>query len=342
MTDALTNIFGQAENLWWLLLLPALWMVYLYSQKKMASRYSSLGNETALKKRVRWRRDAKTELVWFTTGLLLCIIALANPRAGTRKEKIKAQAAEIMVALDISASMDATDVSPSRLDKARRFLSELIQSRKGDQLGLIFFAGEAFLQMPFTRDYAAADMMVRSAATSVAGSQGTAIGDAIRMAMKRTREPGSRVIILVTDGEDHDSDAVEAAESAAGEGWMIVTVGVGTEAGGTVPDSDEAGAPPKMSEDGTPVISRLNVSLLQELAAKGKGKYFPLEDEKALIAAVGEQIEKAGKREMEVRSFTEYETYYNWFLACGLICLLVPTGRRILADLTQQIDGHES
>jgi Ca-activated chloride channel family protein len=195
--------------------------------------------------------------------------------------------------------------------------------------------------MPFTRDYAAADMMVRSSGTSLAGSQGTAIGDAIRMAMKRTKEPGSRVIILVTDGEDHDSDAVEAAESAATEGWMIVTIGVGTEAGGTVPDSDEAGAPPKMSEDGTPVISRLNVPLLQELAGKGKGKYFPLDDEKALITAIGEQIEKAGKREMEVRSFTEYETYYAWFLACGLLCLLVPVGRRIMADLMEKIDGNE-
>lgn len=319
-----SDMFEQPLYFWWLIAIPVIAGIYSYGQRFMDKRVRKVGDPRTVSKLLERNGNLKWEWICLSVGWCFFCIALANPRAGVKKEKVKVETADIILALDISNSMNATDVSPSRIDKARRFLSGLIQQRRGDQIGLIVFAGEAFLQLPLTRDYAAADLMVRAAATSMAGSQGTALAEAMRMAAERVKNEQPRAMVLVTDGEDHDGEAVDAAREAAGKGWHIFPVAVGTVQGGYVPDSDEPGAPARMQADGSPVMSALNIPLLKEIAAEGRGSYYLLEEDEKLIETLSRAIDALGKQEREVRSFTEYESYYAYFLSMGLIFMLLP------------------
>ncbi len=339
MMNAVTEFIAHPAHLWWLFLVPVLWLVYFLSQKRMRRRRTNLGAAPTVRKMLTVNVSTKAELAWVSAAILCFIIALANPRSGTKREKATAKAADILIALDISNSMNAADISPARMEKARTFLSDFIQSRKGDQIGLIFFAGEAYLQMPLSRDYAAADMFVRSATTSMAGSQGTAIGEAIDMAMDRTKDRNPRALVIVTDGEDHDNDALTSARKAADQGWTIYPIGVGTMQGGLVPESADPGAPLKMQYDGSPVTSRLNETLLKDIAKEGRGKYYLLGDEADLVTTLGAELEKIGKREMEVRSFTEYESYYQYALFAGVVCVILSFIFPFLKRQNKENDG---
>jgi Ca-activated chloride channel family protein len=220
--------------------------------------------------------------------------------------------------------MNATDISPSRLEKAKRFISQLIHERKGDQIGLILFAGGAYLQMPLTSDYAAADLFTKSANTEMAGTQGTSIGEAIRLAMRSVKEDNQRALIILTDGEDHDDDALNVAGDATSRGWNIFTIAVGTEEGSFVPVVQQGREEFKIDESGNPVKSMVNYTLLQSLADKGNGLFYKLSDgESNIINDLNTQIERLQKRAIEVKSFTEYRSFYQYFLFLGIVfCLL--------------------
>ena len=180
--------------------------------------------------------DASKILVWTKMGLFLVaitafIIAIANPQYGGRKEKVKAQSSDIFIALDISQSMMSQDISPSRLERAKRFTARLIRTLKGERIGLILFAGNAYLQMPLTGDYAASEMFVNAANTNQAGTQGTSFADAIKLA-RDAFEPGQdnqKALIIISDGEDHEAEAEIEAENAKEESIVIFTIAVGTE-----------------------------------------------------------------------------------------------------------------
>ena len=165
------------------------------------------------------------------------MFAASNPQWGTKKDKVKAQSADIFIAFDISQSMMAQDISPSRLERAKRFTEKLIRSLKGDRVGLIYFAGDAYLQMPLTNDYAAAELFIKSANPNLAGTQGTAIDEAIDLAVRAYEEDvkHQRALIIISDGEDHDEDAISMAKEGADAGLVIYTIGVGTETGAYIP-----------------------------------------------------------------------------------------------------------
>jgi Ca-activated chloride channel family protein len=256
-------------------------------------------------------------------GLIFLIVALANPQLGTKSETIKAERTDIYILLDISASMDTRDVSPSRLERAKKWLSELIVKRKGDRIGLILFAGSAYLQMPLTVDYAAAMMFIQNASTQLAGSQGTAIGEAIKLAVTSKKQDTPGMMLIISDGEDHDGEAIEQAELAMEEGWVVSTISVGTPSGGPVPD--EAGMPGDYKEDnsGNQVISVPNRKLMAEIAKTAEGEAFhsDLNDED-LLQALDAHIDTMKTREVEVRSYADYQSYFQYFLLPGLVLLL--------------------
>jgi len=258
-------------------------------------------------------------------ALTALVIAWANPQYGTKKEKVKRKSVDVFIALDISQSMMAEDIRPSRMDRARRFAQSLVEELKGERMGTIIFAGNAYLQMPLTTDYAAAQMFIKSANPKMAASQGTAISDAIDLAERSFEEENKqhKVLVIISDGENHDEEALELAKKANENGLLIFTVGVGTAEGGFIP-TRIAGRPDyKRDNAGNPVRSQLNEDMLQQLADAGSGDYFRLSEGDQIEPALRERIDKVEKRELEQRSFNEYESYFQYFLGLGLIFILL-------------------
>lgn len=316
--------FEEPSAFYLLLLIPVLGGIYLLSKKNLQKRIIQFGQPALISKLINGHFSENNVLV-LTIGAILClIIAAANPQYGLKKDKVKVNKSDIFIALDISNSMNATDISPSRLEKLKRFASQLIESRKGDQLGLILFAGGAYLQMPLTLDYAAADLFARSANTDMAGSQGTAIGDAIDLAMRSAKEKNQRALIIISDGEDHDEDAIQMAEKATEAGWSVFTVGAGTPEGGYIPVINAGREEFKMDDEGNPVKTVLNKDLLQKIADAGKGQFYLLNDKTTdIISDLNTKIDQLQKHAVEVRSYSEYRSFYQYFLIAGIFLLLI-------------------
>jgi len=274
-----------------------------------------------------WRGTYK----WVRFSLVLTIfsllvISLSNPQWATKREKVKSMSADIIIALDISQSMMVKDIPPNRLEKAKKLVENLILALKGNRIGLIFFAGEAFIQMPLTTDYASALMFLKSANTRQIASQGTAIVEAVELAERSfvEGEPRQRAMVIVTDGEDHDGQAVERAAEARSSGMHIFTVGIGTPEGDFIPYINQFGVETyKKGPGGEFLRSKVNVALLDEIAQSGGGRFYSaLSGDSTLEELVGE-LELIEKRENEQRSFTSYESYYQYFLILAIMLLII-------------------
>ncbi|MCK6692011.1 MAG: VWA domain-containing protein [Thermoanaerobaculia bacterium] len=266
---------------------------------------------------------------WGKGGMLvlaigLLAIAWANPQAGAKKQTAVQKSADVFIALDISQSMLAEDVAPNRLELAKSFARKLVKALEGERIGLIFFAGDAFLQMPLSTDYAAADMFIAAANPDLITAQGTALSPAIDLASQSfDPEPGGgRAIILITDGEDHDQDAADRAAEVYRDGVIIFAVGAGTAAGGPIPlGMSGAGELYKRDNNGDIVRTRMDQSLLQKMASSGGGVSYLITQGDAAVAAIRREVDRLQKREVEVRSFSEYESYFQWFLLPAFLLL---------------------
>jgi len=319
--------FENISDLYLIAIIPILVLIYFWSVKKLNRRKEKFGQVNLVDKLLSGSKSHQNRrsFILYMIGFIFLVLALVNPQWGFKKEKVKVENSDIFIALDISSSMNATDISPTRLEKAKRFVESLIASRRGDQLGLILFAGNAYLQMPLTSDYAAASLFVKSANTDMAGTQGTAIGEAVDLAMRSIKdsEKAQRALIIITDGEDHDEEALSKVSSAVADGWNVFTVGVGTEEGGFVPVISEGREEFKTDEEGNPVTSRINVDLLKKIAAEGNGVSYLLENNNDIIDDMNVQLEKLQKRAVEIKSFSEYRSFYQYFLAVALFVFLL-------------------
>jgi len=251
-------------------------------------------------------------------------IALANPRKPDRNSGEARSGIDIVVALDISNSMLATDLQPDRLTKAKQFLYKLVDNLKDDRMGLILFAGNAYAQMPLTFDREAARMYISAANPGYISSQGTSIGDAFEKSELLFDEEGERFksIILITDGETHDENALEAAKALAGKGVMINTVGIGSAEGSTIIDSS---GNPKKDASGNVVVSKLNEDILQKIAAQTNGRYIHLDATETAVADVLNQYSGIEKKALGDASMFNYTSYYHWMAMPMLLLLLVET-----------------
>ena len=261
----------------------------------------------------------------YLLALLMLIIAYANPQWGNKKEKMKAQSSDVFIALDISQSMMAEDISPNRLERSKRLVQNVIQSLKGNRIGLILFAGNAYLQMPLSNDYSAAQLFVAAANTSQATTQGTAISEAIELALRAYEEGknNQRGLIIITDGESHDDDAISKAAEAADKGLNIFTIGVGTSEGAFVPYNNQGRQEYKRDETGNPVKSALNTDLVTNLAQAGGGKSYLIGEGNTILVDLKKQIDRLQKQEVETRAFTDYASYFQYFIALGLLFLIL-------------------
>ena len=315
--------FENMTAMYLLLLIPMLGLVWYWAGKKRKSNIATFSNPLLFDRLQTNKTTSHVQFFWWLLAILLLIFALVNPQLGAKREKAKVENIDIMIALDISNSMNARDVSPSRLERAKKFITDLIQSRKGDQIGLIFFAGSAYLQMPLTSDYAAAEMFAKTANSNMAGTQGTAIGEAIDLAMRSVKEVNQRALIIISDGEDHDEDALNLAAKAKDADWTVLTVAVGTEEGGMVPAVVDGKETYKTDEDGNPVRSIVNQKLLEQIADEGNGKFYVLNmDENKIVDDMQVQLEKIQKRAVEIKSYTEFRSFYQYFLFGGIIILV--------------------
>ena len=315
--------FENPDYLWFLVLIPFAVIFFLVMMRRRKELLARLGEHHLVSQLTlglsRYKHSVKFGLLM--TGLLFLVVGLANPQWGAKTVSATAQGVDIFIALDISQSMLAEDVRPNRMERAKKFAQDFIRTRRADQVGLIVFAGNAFLQMPLTSDKSAANLFLRNADPSMAPSQGTAIGEAIVTAQESFAEDSgnSKVLLVITDGENHDDATITAAKTAAAEGLRIFSVGVGTAEGGFFPDINNNRREYKRDQAGQPVRSRLNEEMIKNLADAGEGKSYLLTDKDAVIEALDKEIAKVEKRDYEAHSYTEYESHFFPFVLIALI-----------------------
>lgn len=249
-------------------------------------------------------------------------LAAANPRKPEEGGSEVRKGIDVVIALDVSNSMMGTDVKPSRLDKAKAFISQLLKAMPDNRVGLVLFAGQAYVQMPLTFDHSAASLFVSAANPGIIATQGTALNDALQksdLAFAATSDR-YKAIILISDGETHDDNAVITAQQVGARGIMVNTVGIGSPEGSVI--ADPLTGEPKKDESGNVVISRLNEQALQQVAAAANGTYIHLTEEGEAVKQIGIQLAVAEKKALVDTSLLNYSTLFMWFAAPMLLLLL--------------------
>lgn len=317
--------FAHPDFLYLLFILPALIAFYVYAiirKKKALKKYGNPELLAALMPEVSpKRRHLK---FWLLFGAIaMVIILMAGPQFGSKLETVKRQGVEIMVCLDVSNSMLAEDVSPNRLEKAKQMLSKLTDGFTNDKVGLIVFAGDAFTQLPITSDYISAKMFLSSINPSMVSTQGTAIGSAINLAVRSftPSETSDKAIILITDGENHEDDAVKAAKAAAEKNIHVNIVGMGDPKGSPIPVDGTNNY--MKDKEGNVVITKLNEQMAQEIAAAGHGMYIRADNTNTALKALQKEVEKMNKSELDSKVYSEYDERFQTFAWIALILLLV-------------------
>lgn len=265
------------------------------------------------------------------TGAFICfVIGLANLRVGSKKEKVTGESAEIIICFDVSNSMLAEDVKPNRLAQSKLMVAQLMDKLAANKIGLIVFAGNSYVQMPLTRDARAALMYLDGITTGSVPIQGTAIGSAIETALQEFKEGGEddkrkgRAIIIVTDGESHDANAVEMAKEAAARNIKIITLGVGTAEGAPIPMRKNGMIDGfKKDREGNVVLTRLNEPLMANLAAEADGEYRNIAQGKQVVNDVDEIIDSLDKTKDGEYAYIDYANHFQLFLGIGLLLLLI-------------------
>ncbi len=262
-----------------------------------------------------------------TVVLTLIIICLANPQMGSKVEKMKRKGFDLMVCLDISNSMNAEDIQPSRLQRSKQAIINLMDKLEGDRIGLVIFAGQAYTQLPLTSDYGAAKLFINVVTTDDIRAQGTAIGTAISTAMESfdwtKTNKHNKAIIVISDGENHEDDALEAAKEARQQGVMISTIGMGLPEGAPIPIyQGNRIVDYKRDHSGSVVTTQLNEKMLQEIAEAGGGYYVGANNSSAGIETIYKKLSGLDKVELDEKSFTDYETRFQYPLALALFLVI--------------------
>ncbi len=278
----------------------------------------------------------------FLIAILLIIVGIAGPQIGSKLVTIKRKGIEIIIALDVSNSMLAEDLKPNRLENAKRAIEKLVDRLQNDKIGLVIFAGDAYTQLPITTDYVSAKMFLNTITPNSVPVQGTNLTKALEHAANSFTPDSSvtKAIILITDGEDHEESALDAATEIANKGIKIYTIGMGSPEGVPIPMHDKFGRQNfKTDKNGNIVVSKLNEKLLQQIAAIGKGSYFRANNATTGLNNIFSQLDKLDKKELESQIYADYENQFQIFVILGLFLLLIefliPNRKSKLADKIQ-------
>ncbi len=317
------------EYLWFLLTVPVLLAVFLWywrSRRAALDRFADreLLDHLApgLNRRLPWTKFALS-----LAAIPFLVIALANPQWSAERQEINRRGIDLIVALDISNSMLAEDVQPSRMERARYFATTLVDELTGNNIGIELFTCTAVMQAPLTTDYGFVKSVISSAGPFQISAQGTNLAEAIDHAENSFEESSAnhRALILISDGEDHDGSAASAAENARAAGLLVYTVGVGKQSGSQMPVTLPNGRRDYIrNPSGGAATTSANPETLERIAEAGGGSYFPLSgDSQALAAALRSQVDRIEKQEFESQSFSTYDSYFYYFLAPGILLLLI-------------------
>ncbi|MBL7471895.1 VWA domain-containing protein [Robertkochia sediminum] len=311
-----------------LLVIPGLVVMYVLLQLWKRRARKQFGDQNLLRRLSPERSSLKPllKLILWCLALALLAFALVNPKIGTKLETVKREGVDLVFALDVSKSMAAEDIAPSRLEKAKRITSEIINNLVSDRIGIIAYAAGAYPQLPITTDYAAAKMFLQNMNTDMMSSQGTAIGQAIDLATTYfdDQDQTNRVLIIISDGEDHSGGFEDAVEKALAEGIRIYTIGVGTARGGRIPLRSRGVIQSyKKDSNGDVVITRLNDATLQQIADLGEGGYVNGTNTEEVVEYVSEMLAQMDKKEFEAKQFADFKDQFQWFLGGALLLLFL-------------------
>lgn len=314
--------FEDPQYLYLLVLIPLLALIRFLSYRNQKKRLSRFGQPELLKELMPDVSCVRSLVKFFLllTALTLLIILLARPQMGTRISHEKRTGIETIIAMDISNSMRAEDVVPSRLDRAKMMVETLVDNFTNDKIGLIVFAGDAFVQLPITSDYVSAKMFLSNIDPSMMNVQGTDIATAIDMATHSftQQEKIGKAIIIITDGEDHEGGAMEAAKAAREKGMRVYVLGVGSTKGAPIPNPETGDY--MQDNTGETVMSALNEQMCSEIAQAGGGAYIHVENNSRAQQKLDEELEKLEKRETESTIYSDYD---EQFQAVGILALLL-------------------
>ena len=315
--------FANPEYFWLLLLVPLIPLVYGIVRALRRRRIRAFGDEQLVRQLMPSWSGSKgwIRIILFTLAFFCFVIGISRPQMGAKLKEHEAKGAEIMICLDVSNSMLAEDYSPSRLDRAKLAISRVVDKLQGDRIGLIIFAGTSFVQLPITTDYVSAKMFLGSIDTGSVPVQGTAIGDAILTAAKSfsAQSEKSRAIIVITDGENHEDDAVDAAKQAAELGIKVYTVGVGSLRGQPIPKDGEL----MKDSEGNIVVTRLDEATLRKIADVGGGAYVHAGNEEFGLSPIVDDIKKMEAEKYNSIVFEEYDEQFMYFFGAALLLLVI-------------------
>lgn len=320
--------FENRDYLWALLLIPVMVLFYILIVKAKKKQLQKLGDYELVKSMIpNVSNDKKTwKFILYILGFTALIVAIANLQTGSKMQEVKREGGDIMVCLDVSNSMLAEDLSPNRIDRAKQALEKFIDKLEGDRIGLIVFAGDAYVQLPITADYSAAKLFLASIGPGIVPVQGTNISAAIEKSVESFGADigKNKSIIIITDGEDHEEGAIKAAEDAQQKGVSISTIGIGSTTGVPIPlikDGMKSGY--RKDKEGNTVVTKLNESLLMDIASAGKGAYVKANNTEVGLTAIMNKLKEMEKKQIESKMYTDYDDQFIWFIYIATFFFLV-------------------
>jgi Ca-activated chloride channel family protein len=320
--------FANPEYLWGLLIIPLFILLFIAVTRWKKKAFGALGDKRVVEMMIPLVSFSRPWLkfILFIAAYSMLIVGISDPQIGSKMEEEKKTGADLMILLDVSNSMLSQDMAPNRLENAKRAIAQLIDNLHNDRIGIVVFAGEAYVQLPVTTDYSAAKLFLNTINTGMVPTQGTAIGAAIDMGMKSFdfKDGTGKAMIIITDGENHEDDAVAVAKSAAEKDVMVNVIGMGSEKGSPIPifqNGKQVGF--HTDSAGNTVISKLNEDMCKEITAAGQGVYVRATDANAGLNIVMGQIAKVQRKTYDSKSFKNFEDRFQFFLAFAFILLLV-------------------
>jgi len=319
--------FANIELLWGLLIIPLLVLIFAWSRIARRRALKRFGRQETISVLMPFASKSRPvfKFILLMLALAFFIVGAARPQFGSKLKKVKREGVELMIALDVSNSMMAEDIQPNRLERAKRAISRLVDRLSDDKIGLIVFAGDAYMQLPITSDYNSAKLFLSSVNPQIVPTQGTAIGTAIQMGIRSFTPEGqsNKAIIVITDGENHEDDPVSAAQEAAENGIVVHTIGMGLPSGAPIPVLKGGQKDYLKDKNGEVVITKLNEPMLEKIASAGNGIYVRANNAQVGLNALFDEINKLEKEEMESLVYSEYDDQFQYFFAIGLFLLLL-------------------
>lgn len=329
----------ESPEYFFLFFLPILVLgLFFFFGKRKNTILAKIGDFETLQRLLVNKPDSRSlaKILFFSLGLSFLIIGLINPQWGTKRKMETRKGIDLIIAMDVSNSMLAMDILPNRLERAKKMVTDLISEIKGNRIGLIVFAGNAYLQVPLTTDYSALDLTLSGIQTELIPTQGTEIGEVFQLTQQSFDQESkkNKALIIITDGENHDDKALELARTAGKDGLKIFSIGIGTDNGGYIPDFYRGLQDYKRDENGTPILTKLNKKMIEDLSSAGDGASFFISgnQDDQVVKAIANKLESIEKKEFETATFSDYESYFQIFILLSFFIFfiesLLPHGKK--------------